>query len=92
MTIGSISQFIPPPQFDTQQVHNLENASQQIEALLFRQVLEKALKPVFKSNLLSESNASDTYRSFLVDGLSQSIATTHPLQLDQYLNCAHHEK
>ena len=50
------------------------------------------MKPIFKSELLGESNASDTYRSFLVDGLSQAIASTHPLKLDQYLNATNYEK
>ena len=70
----------------------IEAASQQFEALIFRQFLEKALKPMFKSNLLGESNATDTYRSFLVDGLSQAIASTQPLKLNQYLKSVDHEK
>ena len=70
----------------------IETASQQFEALIFRQFLEKALKPMFKSNLLGESNATDTYRSFLVDGLSQAIASTQPLKLNQYLKSVDHEK
>lgn len=70
----------------------IESTSQQFEALIFRQFLEKALKPVFKSDLLGESNATETYRSFLVDGLSQAIASTQPLQLNQYLKSVDHEK
>lgn len=70
----------------------IESTSQQFEALIFRQFLEKALKPVFKSDLLGESNATETYRSFLVDGLSQAIASTQPLKLNQYLKSVDHEK
>ncbi len=71
---------------------DIEHVSQQFEALLFRQFLGKALKPMVKSKLLSESNATDTYRSFLVDGLSQAIASTHPLQIQQLLRSANYEK
>lgn len=70
----------------------LEGASKQFEALMFRQFLDKAMKPMFKNSLLGSSNAADTYRSFLVDGLSQSIASTHPLNLDQYLKASNYEK
>lgn len=70
----------------------IESTSQQFEALIFRQFLEKALKPVFKSDLLGESNATETYRSFLVDGLSQAIASTQPLKFNQYLKSVDHEK
>ena len=70
----------------------LEGASKQFEALMFRQFLDKAMKPMFKNKDLGGSNAADTYRSFLVDGLSQSIASTHPLKLDQYLKTLNYEK
>jgi Rod binding domain-containing protein len=60
--------------------------SQQFEAVLFRQLLGKALKPIFKSELVRDSNADDTYRSFLVDALSQSIASTSPLEIHKLLH------
>lgn len=82
----------PLPLQSSAQKPTIEGASQQFEALIFRQFLEKALKPVFKSNLLGESNATDTYRSFFVDSLSQSIASTQPLKLNQYLKSVDHEK
>ena len=82
----------PFPSQNGLQKPTIESTSQQIEALIFRQFLEKALKPIFKSNLLGESNATDTYRSFLVDGLSQAIASTQPLKLNQYLKSVDHEK
>ena len=85
----STQPFLGFTNFKTQ---TLEGASKQFEALMFRQFLDKAMKPIFKSELLGESNASDTYRSFLVDGLSQAIASTHPLKLDQYLNATNYEK
>lgn len=78
--------------FTNFKTQTLEDATTQFEALMFRQFLDKAMKPIFKSELLGESNASDTYRSFLVDGLSQAIASTHPLKLDQYLNAINYEK
>ena len=89
MTIEPINPF---PLQNGLQRPTIDTASQQFEALIFRQFLEKALKPVFKSNLLGESNAPDTYRSFLVDGLSQAIASTQPLKLNQYLKSVDHEK
>lgn len=70
----------------------IQEASQQFEALLFRQFLGKAMKPVFKSSLLGENNATDTYRSMLVDAFSQTIASTHPLHLDQLFTSAKNEK
>ena len=70
----------------------LAGASKQFEALVFRQFLDKAMKPIFKNCLLGTSNAADTYRSFLVDGLSQAIASTHPLNLEQYLKASNYEK
>ena len=82
----------PFPSQNGLQKPTIESTSQQIEALIFRQFLEKALKPIFKSNLLGESNATDTYRSFLVDGLSQAIASTQPLKLNQDLKTVDHEK
>ena len=82
----------PFPSQNGLQKPTIESTSQQFEALIFRQFLEKALKPIFKSNLLGESNATDTYRSFLVDGLSQAIASTQPLKLNQYLKSVDHEK
>ena len=82
----------PFPSQNGLQKPTIDAASQQFEALIFRQFLEKALKPMFKSNLLGESNATDTYRSFLVDGLSQAIASTQPLKLNQYLKSVDHEK
>ena len=78
--------------FTNFKTQTLEDATTKFEALMFRQFLDKAMKPIFKSELLGESNASDTYRSFLVDGLSQAIASTHPLKLDQYLNAINYEK
>lgn len=89
MTIEPITPF---PLQNGLQNSTIEGASQQFEALIFRQFLEKALKPVFKSDLLGESNATETYRSFLVDGLSQAIASTQPLKLNQYLKSVDHEK
>ena len=71
--------------------------SQQFEAILFRQLLSKALKPTFKSSFLRENNAIENYRSLFIDVLSQSIASTSPLQMSQFIKCnqlnnpAHHE-
>lgn len=70
----------------------LETTSQQFEALMFRPFLEKSLKPIFKSSLLGESNATSIYRSFLVDSLSQAIASTQPLKFNQYLKSINNEK
>ena len=92
MTIEPLSVNQPSWGFMNPQAQTFENASKQFEALMFRQFLDKAMKPVFKSKLLGENNATDTYRSFLVDGLSQAIASTHPLKLDQYLKASNYEK
>lgn len=69
----------------------LKQTAQQFEAILFRQMLDKSLKPIFKSDLLGENNATEIYRSFMVDSLSQSIASTSPLQLEKLLPNKNHE-
>ena len=92
MIIEPLSVNQPSLGFANLKTQTLEGASTQFEALMFRQFLDKAMKPVFKSKLLGESNATDTYRSFLIDGLSQAIASTHPLKLDQYLKASNYEK
>ncbi len=74
-----------------------QQLSQQFEALLLRQMLGKALKPIFKSALLGENNATDNYRSLFVDVLSQTMATASPLQMNQFIqynqlnSSTHHE-
>ena len=55
-------------------------------------MLLTTLNAVRTRTALGESNATDTYRSFLVDGLSQAIASTQPLKLNQYLKSVDHEK
>ena len=92
MMIDTLSTSQPTLGFINSSGQTLESASRQFEAVMFRQFLDKAMKPIFKSQLLGESNATDTYRSFLVDGLSQAIASTHPLKIDQYLNATNYEK
>lgn len=59
--------------------------SQQFESMLLRQMLGDALKPVFKSYLSTENSSNDIYRYFFVDAITQSLASTSPLQINKLL-------
>lgn len=54
----------------------VKQAGTQFEAILVRQFLDKALKPQIKGELSEQesSTASDTYRYFITDTLSQALA------------------
>ena len=52
----------------------LERAGVQFEAIMIRQFLGDALKPSIKGSLDEDSSGNDTYRYFVVDTLSQSLA------------------
>src|ERR1043165_5132086 len=65
----------------SRQISNVEKIgelSRQFEAILLRQILQSAQKPVIKSDLLSESATSSIYKDMvtaqLADKLSQSGA------------------
>ncbi len=54
---------------------------QQFESILFRQMLNDSLKPVFGSYLSQENSTNDIYRYFFTDYLSQSVASQSSLNL-----------
>jgi len=51
-------------------------AAQQFEAVFLRQILDDALKPMFKGCLDESGADNDIYRSYVVDGLADSMSTT----------------
>jgi Rod binding domain-containing protein len=76
------------------QQEKLGEACRQFEVMLLRQILATAQKPVFKSNLMSESVSTDIYQDMvteqLADGLSRSgafgVARTLQEQLAQQVS------
>ncbi|MEC7803137.1 MAG: rod-binding protein [Verrucomicrobiota bacterium] len=49
--------------------------SQQFEAVLVKQFLKEALKPMFKGVFSEDGNANKMYRHFFTDAISESVAS-----------------
>lgn len=52
----------------------IDQAGVQFEAIFVRQFLNDALKPMVKGAMEEDGSANDTYRYFITDKLSQSLA------------------
>ncbi len=60
-------------------------ASHAFEALLLRQVLQEAQRPVFKSKYANDSTTNGIYRDMVVEQLADSMAKSNSLGLAQSL-------
>jgi Rod binding domain-containing protein len=60
-------------------------ASRAFEALLLRQVLQEAQRPVFKSKYANDSTTNGIYRDMVVEQLADSMAKSNSLGLAQSL-------
>ena len=58
----------------TQQEKNAA-VSQQFEAVLVKQFLKEALKPMIKGVFSEDGNANRMYRHFFTDAISESVAS-----------------
>ena len=58
----------------TQQQKNAA-VSQQLEAVLVKQFLKEALKPMIKGVFSDDGNANRMYRHFFTDAISESVAS-----------------
>lgn len=63
----------------------LAQLSKSFEAMLLRQVLEEAQKPVFRSKFVSESATGSIYRDMVTTQLADSIAQSGTLGLSSIL-------
>lgn len=63
----------------------LERVSKSFEAMLLRQVLEEAQKPVFRSKLVNESATGSIYRDMVTTQMADSIAQSGTLGLSSIL-------
>ena len=61
-------------------------ASQAFEAVLLRQILENAMKPVIKSGLSQGSNAASVYRDMINTQMADSIAKSGQFGLARSLD------
>lgn len=67
------------------QQDKIEAASQAFEAVLLRQILQEAQKPVFASSLAGNSTADGIYRDMVVEQMANSISKSNALGLAQSL-------
>ncbi len=65
----------------------IASASRAFEALLLRQVLQEAQRPVFKSKYASDSTTSGIYRDLVTEQLAESMSKSGNLGLAQSLAC-----
>ncbi len=68
------------------QSEKLAEVSRQFEAILLRQVLSAAQKPVFQSKLVSSSVAGDVYRDLVTNELADQISRSGSLGLTDSLS------
>jgi peptidoglycan hydrolase FlgJ len=68
------------------QQEKVGEASRQFEAVLVRQILQDAQKPVIKSKLNPDSTAASVYRDMVTSRLADSISKSGELGLAQMLN------
>ena len=63
----------------------LAQLSKSFEAMLLRQILEEAQKPVFRSKFVSDSATSSIYRDMVTTQMAESIAQSGTLGLSSIL-------
>jgi Rod binding domain-containing protein len=65
----------------------IQEATRQFEAVLLRQILTEAHKPVFKSNLQAAGGvSSDIYKDMMISQLAEKISSSRAIGLAQSLD------
>jgi Rod binding domain-containing protein len=58
----------------TGDAHELKEASEQFEAILIRQYLSEAMKPMFEGSMMGESSGSHMYQYMITDVLASELS------------------